>query len=416
MKNIVLSKEGCLKVKRRINRLHEKDCLDLAKNYLPGEWVILVNAKEKLNYLGLINLRAEKNCPIIHLLNLNIQDFNAYLNTEEVEIATKYINDYISLAIDKRSFYRNMGDNLRLIYGESDYLPGLIVDKYEKYILLQINTAGIDRFRDVVLNSLKTKFPNDKIVIHDDENERKLEGLPKLTTENEQTIYSEQKEKVDKVKLIENGLHLEISADKIQKIGYYYDHRLNRHRFENLIINTNKTYNLGLDLFSYVGSWGLHLLRAKVNFVRFIDQGDFKQDIENNIILNNFANNRGEFIRSSVFDYLDQQLEENALYDVIVSDPPAFAKSAKNKERALSGYSKLHEKILKILNKNSLMAICSCTNSVSFEELDATVSEASRKASRHVNLIDIGLAGFDHPIASLQDRSNYLKYLAYYVE
>ncbi|MBF0361435.1 MAG: class I SAM-dependent methyltransferase [Oligoflexia bacterium] len=422
MKSIILSKEGCLKVKKKIYRLSEKDCQDLGKTYLPGEWVFFCDKKEKSNYLGFINIRAEKNCPIIHILKKINSEAVASATDEleslqEQQVACSYIEDAITVAINKRKFYPHLGDNYRVIYGEADSLPGLIVDKYEKYIFLQINTAGIDRYRNNVIEFFKANFSGSELIVYDDENERKLEGLPQYQERFDNKLENS-KLKIEKIKLQENGIRIEVSADKIQKIGYYYDHRLNRHRFEKLINSINKdvkNFQWGLDLFSYVGSWGLHMLRANVKNVRFVDRGDFQKDIENNLEINNFSK-RGEFVCLPCFDYLDKQLAEGIFYDVVVSDPPAFAKTMSNKDKALSGYNKLHEKILKILNKNSLMAICSCTSCVSFEDLDKTVIDSANKVDRKINLIDMGFAGPDHPISSLKDKSHYLKYLAYYVE
>ncbi|MBF0208869.1 MAG: class I SAM-dependent methyltransferase [Oligoflexia bacterium] len=188
-------------------------------------------------------------------------------------------------------------------------------------------------------------------------------------------------------------------------------------------------FKKGLDLFSYVGSWGMHQLRSGVAKVDFVDQGDFSGAIKLNLENNGFSTERGEFFREDVFRFLDR-LPKDDFYDVVVADPPAFTKSGKGKDKALAGYAKLYEKIFKIINKEAILAACSCTNYVTLEELDSIIQQAFRKnynvergnvARNNVRrlsklqLLEIGIEGPDHPVASLGDRTHYLKYLAYFV-
>ena len=188
----------------------------------------------------------------------------------------------------------------------------------------------------------------------------------------------------------------------------------NRSRLKSLLLRLNVKKDKGLDLFSYVGSWGLHLLSAGVGNVEFVDQGQMQMAIEKNLELNEFAG-RGQFVRGDVFKYLDQALAENKKFDVIVSDPPAFTKSEKNKVTALQGYEKLHMKSMKLLNDQGIMVVASCTHYASFEELDKTVQDAAFRNGQKIQLLDLGGQGFDHPMTGLKDKSFYIKYLVYYV-
>jgi 23S rRNA (cytosine1962-C5)-methyltransferase len=120
-------------------------------------------------------------------------------------------------------------------------------------------------------------------------------------------------------------------------------------------------------------------------------------------------------VRGDVFKYLDQALVENKKFDVIVSDPPAFTKSEKNKVTALQGYEKLHMKSMKLLNDQGIMVVASCTHYASFEELDKTVQDAAFRNGQKIQLLDLGGQGFDHPMTGLKDKSFYIKYLVYYV-
>ena len=136
--------------------------------------------------------------------------------------------------------------------------------------------------------------------------------------------------------------------------------------------------------------------------------------IEENLKLNKFSG-KGNFIRSDVFKFLDSAYAANKKYDVIVSDPPAFTKSEKNKTTALHGYEKLHLKAMKLLNDKGLLVVASCTHYASHEELDKTVQDAAFRNGQKIQLLDMGVQGFDHPMVGLKDKSFYIKYLVYFV-
>ena len=262
----------------------------------------------------------------------------------------------------------------------------------------------MDRFRDLIKSEIQLKYPEQKVLFFDNAEYRKAEVLP--IHESEKTT--------DDLEILENGLKYKISQNVVQKIGYYYDHRENRKKLADLLSRTSFSKKTGLDLFSYVGSWGLHMLKAGVEHVEFVDQGNMGEVIETHLGLNGFQG-RGYFSRSDVFKFLDNQISTGKRYDVIVSDPPAFTKSEKNKATAIQGYEKLHLKAMKLLNDEAIMVIASCTHHVNYEELDKTVQDAALKNSQKVHLLDLGVQGFDHPFSGFKDKSFYIKYLVYFV-
>jgi 23S rRNA (cytosine1962-C5)-methyltransferase len=167
----------------------------------------------------------------------------------------------------------------------------------------------------------------------------------------------------------------------------------------------------GVDLFSYCGSWGLNALKAGVQKMSFVDQGNFEECIEKNLKLNELEG-KGHFHRADVFKWLK---ECNQTFDVVISDPPAFSKSLKNKSKALGGYQKLHASLSKIVHKGSWLAIGSCTHGVSLEELDQTVALGFNDSPFELSLVDVGLQGPDHRVSHLSDAGNYIKFLLYRV-
>lgn len=374
----------------------------MSKGLRPGEWIIIEDQLAKKNYIGYINPYSES----FYKIKILTEDKNKKYNvkSDEETVAHELIVSNLQAAFKLRDYLTDYSSGARLVYGMNDSLPGIIVDKYQKYILAQINTAGMDRFRDLIKSEIEKKYPEQKVLFFDNAEYRKAEVLP---------VHEPEKITED-LDILENGIHYRISQTVMQKIGYYYDHRENRSKLASLLSRTNFAKKTGLDLFSYVGSWGLHMLKAGVENVEFVDQANMEVATNTNLELNNFKG-RGQFTRSDVFKFLDTALASGKKYDVIVSDPPAFTKSEKNKIQALQGYEKLHLKAMRLLSDEALMIVASCTHHVNYEELDKTVQEAALKNSQRVQLLDLGVQGMDHPFSGFKDKSFYIKYLVYFV-
>ena len=401
LKSLFLKEKKSSSLIRGNFEFYSIDFQDFPKSLFPGEWVQVINLAQKTNYLAYANPFAEKvpSVRIVEILPTKLEQ-----SVEEEKLAKKIILKNLVRAKTKRDIFKNYREGMRLVHGSSDNLPGLTVDIYKKYILVQINTAGMDRFRTEIKDFLKVTFPGKEICFLDLEKAREKEGLPKFEGERPKILEIE-----------ENGLCYKINGEILQKIGFYYDHRENRKKLERKIGELDLTLNQGLDIFSYVGSWGLHMLRANVSFVTFVDQGNFEKEISENLKENGFSG-RGNFIRQDVFKFLDNSLEKKAYFDIIVSDPPAFSKEIKNIQNALLGYERLHRKIMKLLSPTALFVAGSCTHGISMEEFAKTVSEAALKENRIIEILDVGIQGGDHPFSSFESREFYLKYILYLVK
>lgn len=390
-----------MKVLRGELELSANDVEEIPKGMTPGEWFCLSDSSAKKRYIAYVNPYTE-NFFKIKILKAAHPQFDSKI--DEKKVAEETISELLRASVNRRKIFADYENGARLVYGISDSIPGLIVDKYKKYILVQINTAGLDRFRELIHSTLQKEFPKQAVLFFDNEEYRKAEVLP----------VHERVELTSDLEVTENGLDYIIPRSVMQKIGYYYDHRENRSRLKNLLCRLNVRKEKGLDLFSYVGSWGLHLLNGGVQNVEFVDQGQMQAAIEGNLALNGFAG-RGTFIRADVFKFLDQALAEGKQYDVIVSDPPAFTKSEKNKMSAVQGYEKLHLKAMRLLKDEGIFVAASCTHYVNYDELDKTVQDGAFKNGQKLQLLDLGGQGLDHPMSGLKDKSFYIKYLVYYV-
>lgn len=394
---IELKDIGLAKIKKFEFELKEEDFDNLPRGLIPGEWIIAENKKNNKSYLAYINLHSESPSKAKILFAI---DDHAPFKVQGVEQIV--LENLLVKANEKRKKIKALEHGYRMVHGAQDNLPGLIVDVFDNVVIVQINTAGIDRFRDCVQKFCEKNFPNKAVFLLDDDGYRKHEFLPRF----------ELGEIPLQIKVTENNFKYEISKDVFQKIGFYYDHRMNRKKLEESIKGMNKKYQTGIDLFSYVGSWGLHALRAGVNRVDFVDQANMADAVNLHLEINGFSG-RGEFFRADVFKFLDQKISEKSKYDLVISDPPAFTKSEKSKTNAVVGYEKLHQKCLKILGEDGLFVAASCTHYLSLEELDKTVQVASNRESIKLQMLDLGIQSPDHPISSFLDKGNYIKYILY---
>lgn len=397
MKSFNLKKEGAIRLNKGELDLGSNFLEESIKSCIPGELIQINDTVKKKSYFAFANPLAEGRNEINLINNL------WGLNLLELDLE-EYILKSMEMAIRLRENIEGYQDNSRLFYGSADGLPGLVVDSYTNYVVIQINSAGVDQKRIFIKETLQKKYPTKKIILLDNEKYREKQGLP---------IY--EKDKIDgPLEVLENGFKYQISANVIQKVGYYYDHRENRKKAENFLKKFKPELNLGLDLFSYVGSWGLHLLRGGVKYVDFVDQGNFQEETNQNLKLNQF-DGRGTFYRENVFKFLDKALEDKKSYDVICSDPPAFAKSIKEKKSAIDGYTKLHRKVLRLCASEAVFIAASCTHYVSHEEFQKTVKDAAFSENVNITLLDMGAQAMDHPNDSTSSYSNYIKFYLYLV-
>lgn len=396
MRAVTLSKSGINKVRSHQLELKVSDFEESVKSIPPGDWCVFRASPTEL-WFGFINpLIEEKYACAQVLVKGSVEDARTF--SPEVFIPSK-----IKSAFEKRQKFSGYEKNSRIFYGMSDGLPGLIIDLFQNAAIVQINTSGVDRFRDLI-----QKFVSDltgvKAFLLDNPKYREKESLPTFETE-----------KLPDLDVLENGICYEIRSDVLQKVGFYYDHRENRLQLMHFLSRLGQKPAKAVDLFCYAGAWGMSALKAGVELAHFVDQGDFKVEVERALQLNEFSS-RGQFFRTDVFRFLDEAIQKNYTYDLILCDPPAFAKSALQKAQALEGYSKLHRKVFKALARSGVVAFSSCTHYVGHEEFQKNILDAANKEGRKIQLVYSGMQGFDHPVSSLEDRSNYIKSYFYIVE
>ncbi|MCM1513417.1 MAG: class I SAM-dependent rRNA methyltransferase [Anaeroplasma bactoclasticum] len=295
------------------------------------------------------------------------------------------------------AYRQNLGflNNCRVVFGEADLLPGLIVDKYGDYLSIQVLSLGMEKRKDMIVQALITIFHPKGIMERSDIPIRLKEGLEPV----KQKLYP-----IDfnpHVIIEENGVLLHVDLENGQKTGYFLDQKTNRKALRQYV-NGKRV----LDCFSHTGGFALHAAHYGASSVTALDISQKAcQDIVENAKLNQVELN---VICTDVFDYLRQE-EHKGKFDVIVLDPPAFTKSKDTVERAYRGYKEINMSALKLLEKNGILMTFSCSQHMSPALFLQMLKEAAIDAKKMVQMVDFKIQSPDHPTRLGSDESLYLK-------
>jgi 23S rRNA (cytosine1962-C5)-methyltransferase len=289
----------------------------------------------------------------------------------------------------------------RMVFSESDYLPGLIIDRYNDCFAIQISSAGMELKKDLIVKALLELYPDTKGIIEKNLSQiRKLEGLE--TFEN--VIYGNIP---DEIICSENGIILSVSLIDSQKTGYFLDQRDNRNFIQKIANDLNV-----LDCYSNQGGFALNALKGGAKSVTAIDVSQPALDkILKNMQLNNFHNY--EIVNSDVSDYLQKIRNSENNFDMIILDPPAFTKSKKTLHTAIAGYRKINKLALENLSKNGFLVSSSCSHHLLEDRFfELIINEASR-LGRNMTLVFRGMQALDHPVHLSMPESQYLKFFVF---
>lgn len=283
----------------------------------------------------------------------------------------------------------------RLVYGESDGLPGLIVDRYGDTLVAQFLTAGMERMREQVTGELIRLVQPKRILLRNDSPYRPLEGLPVEI----HWIYGEP---IEQEILAMDGLKFIVRYTTGQKTGFFLDQRENRRQIA--------LYTGGesmLDAFCYTGSWALYGARAGFTRITAVDSSqDALMVAEENAHLNGFEIRP---VESDVAEFMRRKYSTPERYDLIVLDPPAFCKSKKHLEQALKGYREINLRAMKLLNKGGVLMTCSCSQPLTPELFEEVLRKAAADSGRAFQLSEMRFQPPDHPVLLHFPESHYLK-------
>ena len=318
------------------------------------------------------------------------------ISRERVEDLESLIRQRIRDAISYRGRVVDNSDAYRLVFSEADFLPGLIVDRYNNLLALQVLTQGMDAdsVRATVLSELGEQMKPDGIVERVDSKIRELEQLPPrpaglLQGEKSNTIFSM------------NGVRFHYESAGGQKTGAFLDQR------ENYAAAARYAHGEALDVFCYQGGFALHLAAGSCSQVTGVDSSrPALETAERNAALNG---REIEWIEANAFDLLRDYASAGQQYDTIVLDPPAFAKGKRNLETALRGYKELNLRALKMLRPAGILVSCSCSYPVSAADFLEMLAESARDVHRSVRILENRTQSRDHPSLLNVPETAYLK-------
>ncbi|MGM0641188.1 MAG: class I SAM-dependent rRNA methyltransferase [Thermotogota bacterium] len=325
------------------------------------------------------------------------------LTRKNKKIDQNFFDEKIKKAIDYRS--KIIKENsYRLFFAESDGIPGLIIDKFEDYLVIQINTYGVYEYKDMILKSL-IKFLDPKAIFEkDDERSAKIEGFLPI----EGWIY---KKGPELIPFEINGINF-FADIKGQKTGFFLDQRINAKK----VLELSKDLDT-LDAFSYTGNFGLHALKGGAKKVTFIDYSERALNIlEKTLKANSIDSSKYEIINGNSFDVLKMFDESNRYFDMTLIDPPSLAKSRKSKRNAFRGYKELNLRAMKITKNKGFLTTSSCTQIIFEEEFSRIIFEAMEDTNKSLKLIHRGYQSPDHPVQKNIFETEYLKNYIFMVD
>ncbi len=352
------------------------------KNFTAGEQVVVHSAQGKPLGIAYINPHSLI-CARLVSRKTDIQ-LDRSLLVHRIKIA---------LSLRERLFNKPY---YRLIFGESDLLPGIVVDRFNDILVLQITTAGMENQRQALLEALDKVLKPAVILLRNDVKMRELEGL---------SLYQEvvQGNLSATTEIHENQTRFQIDLLKGQKTGWFYDHRMNRAR-----VQTYAKDKRVLDLFSYAGAWGLEAASAGASEVYSVDASEQALDwLDQSAELNGFSNITS--IQGNVFDVLKHLRSEKEKFDIVIVDPPAFIKRKKDFKEGMNAYRRVNQMAMQLCNRDSILVSASCSHHLPAETLLQQIQGAARHLDRFSQLLERGYQGPDHPVHPAIPETAYIK-------
>ena len=286
-------------------------------------------------------------------------------------------------------------DAFRLINAEGDGMPGLVCDSYGSWLVMTIGTAGMEKWRETVIGLLQEMMAPVGIYERSEGRSRQLEGLPARIG----LVVGDVPERVE---ITENGLHFEVDLLTGQKTGFFLDQRLNRE-----IVGAGSRAAAVLNCFSYTGAFSVYAARGGASRVVSVEASAAANEIAcRNLVRNGLSPEQHPVLTANVFDYL-RETEET--YDLIILDPPAFAKSRKDVERSARGYKEINLQAARRLREGGFLATFSCSNPIDAVLFEKIVLGAVRDAGKTAQLLRLLGAGADHPVNLAHPEGRYLK-------
>ena len=319
--------------------------------------------------------------------------------------------DFLRMRVENAWEYRKKvvdTGSCRVIFGEADFLPGLVVDKFSDVLVVQSLALGMDRYKSFILETLKELMAKDGISIRgiyerSDAKVREQEGMPRVKGFLSDPFDT-------KVEIVENGIRYFVDVAEGQKTGFFLDQKYNRKAIWPLCSGAEV-----LDCFTHTGSFALNAGLAGARHVLGVDASELGvAQARENAALNGLSD-RVEFLCADVFALLPELEAKGQKFDLVILDPPAFTKSRASVKKAVTGYREINLRAMKLIRDGGFLATCSCSHFVDYELFTQTIGQAARNVHKRLRQVEYRTQAPDHPILWDAEDSYYLKFYIFQV-
>ena len=340
-------------------------------------------------------------------INTNSKITVRMLSRRGAEITDDFIKERVHAAWEYRKKTVDTS-SCRVIFGEADFLPGIVIDKFEDVLVVESLALGIDKLKALIIEALKEELAKDGCIVRgvyerSDAPVRRKEGMEPFKGFIGKPFDT-------KVQITENGVKYIVDVEDGQKTGFFLDQKYNR-----LAVQRIAKDAVVLDCFTHTGSFALNAAYAGAKHVTAVDISDVAiACAKENAALNGLSD-KVDFVTTDVLDYLPQLVAEGRKFDVVILDPPAFTKSREATKKAVKGYRDINMRGLKLVENGGFLCTCSCSHFMTEELFKKTIAEAAHAAHKRLRQVEFRTQSPDHPILWSADTSYYLKFIIFQV-
>ncbi len=315
----------------------------------------------------------------------------------DVELDEEFIRSRIAAALERRRESLPGEDDFRLVYGESDGLPGLVVDKYGGHFVVQSYSVGLDRRQDLVVAALRSVFDTQAVLEKNDFRLRDAEGLPR----RESVLWGEPEPRIT---ISESGVRYFVDIAAGQKTGYYFDHRLTRQAARAAAAGRRT-----LDVFSYTGSFGINAALGGASWVLGVDASAEAAALAADNAALNGVGERCRFEVGNAFNMLAELARSGERFGLVCLDPPAFIKAQKDRANGLRAYRQVNALAMRLLDTGGMLFSSSCSHYLFWQDMLDVLVAAAGDAGRSFTILGRMTQGPDHPVLLSMPESEYLR-------
>lgn len=374
--------------------VYDNEIASIMGNFENGDIVIVRDFDGYLLGRGFINTNSKIR------IRMMTRNENQEIDREFLKMRVRDAWEYRKKTVDISS--------CRVIFGEADFLPGMVIDKFSDVLVVQSLALGIDKLKMIIIEELKSAMAEDGITIRgvyerSDAKVRLQEGMERVKGFIGEPFDT-------KVQIVENGVKYIVDIEDGQKTGFFLDQKYNRLAIQRLCKDAKV-----LDCFTHTGSFALNAGIAGAKSVTGVDASQLAVDQATENAELNGLEKRVKFICEDVFELLPKLEAEGEKYDVVILDPPAFTKSKNSIKNAVKGYREINLRGMKLVKDGGYLATCSCSHFMSYELFTQTIGQAARNVHKRLRQVEYRTQAADHPILWSADESYYLKFYIFQV-